>query len=121
MAIRDSGLLTDVLEEGAGQHRQMKFDVEDDEEHAEKASADAHLQKLSGVGHDGGREQERRGDGDEALAKGHIFEDWPIGKSAQLFEECTTNEEGLVAVDDPAADAAEIIQERNQLESPVVA
>ncbi len=55
---QESGLLPDVLEERAGQHRQVELDVEDDEEYSEKASPDPHLEKLSGVCHDGRREQE---------------------------------------------------------------
>lgn len=105
------------MKEGAGQYRQAEFDVEDDEEYAQKAAPDAHLQKLSGVGHDGRREQERRGHSYEALAKRHVFEDRPIGKPTKLFEECAADEEGLVAVNDPVADAAESVQERDQPES----
>ena len=37
------------------------------------------------------------------------------------FEQYTADEEGLVAVNDPAADATEIVQERDQLEPPIVA
>ena len=113
--------LSDVLEKGAGQHRQVEFDVENDEEDTQKATPDAHLQKLSGVGYDGRREQERRSYGYKALAKGHIFEDGPIGKPAELLEQYTADEEGLIAVNDPAADATEIVQERDQLEPPIVA
>ncbi len=36
-------ILPDVLEKCAGQHRQTELDVENDEEHAEKAAPDAHL------------------------------------------------------------------------------
>ena len=85
--------------------------MENDEEHAEKAAPDPHLQKLSGIGDDGRREQERRGHGDETLAEGHIFEKRPIGKPTKLFEQCAADEEGLVTVNDPAADATKIIQE----------
>jgi hypothetical protein len=98
----------------------VEFDVEDDEEDAQKASPDAHFQKLAGFGHDGRRGQERRGHGYEALAKGHNFEDGPIGEPTELLEQCVTDEESLVAVNDPAADATEIIQERDQLEPPIV-
>ena len=95
--------------------------MENDEEHAEKAAPDAHLQKLSGVGHDGGREQERRGYGYEALTEGDIFQDRLIGKPAELVEQCAADEEGLVAVNDAASDTAEVVQERDQPEPPVVA
>jgi hypothetical protein len=44
--------LPDVLKERSRQHRQVKLDVKNDEEHAEKAAPDSHLQKLTGVGHD---------------------------------------------------------------------
>lgn len=87
----------------------MEFDVENDEEHTQEAAPDSHLQKLAGIGHDGGREQKRRGHGDKALAKGHIFKDGPIRKSTELLEQCTADKESLVAVNDPAADAAEIV------------
>ena len=62
--------------------------MENDKEYAEKAAPDPHLQKLSGIGDDGRREQERRGHGDETLAEGHIFEERPIGKPTKLFEQC---------------------------------
>ena len=51
-----AGVLPHVLEKGAGQHRQVEFDVENDEEDTEEATPDAHFQKLSGVGYDGRRE-----------------------------------------------------------------
>lgn len=51
-----AGVLPNVLEEGARQHRQVEFDVENDEEDTEEATPDAHFQKLSGVGYDGRRE-----------------------------------------------------------------
>lgn len=83
--------------------------MENDEEHAQKAAPDSHFEKLAGIGHNGRREQERRGHGDKALTKGHIFKDWPIGKPTELLEQCATNEERLVPIDDPASDAAEIV------------
>lgn len=79
-------LLSNVLEERAGQHRQVEFNVENDGEHTQKAAPDSHLQKLAGIGHDGWREQKRRGYGDKALAKGYVFEYGPIGKPTELFE-----------------------------------
>lgn len=51
-----AGVLSDVLEEGAGQHRQVEFDVENDEEDTQKAAPDTHLEELAGVGYDGRRE-----------------------------------------------------------------
>lgn len=78
--------LSNVLEERAGQHRQVEFNVENDEEHAQKATPDAHFEKLAGVGHDGCREQKRRGYGDKALTEGYVFEYGPIGKPTKLFE-----------------------------------
>ena len=113
--------LSDVLEEGARQHRQVEFDVENDEEDTEEATPDAHFQKLAGIGHNRLREQKRCGYGYKALAKGHIFENGPIGKPAELLEQCAADEESLIPVNDPAADAAEIVQERDQLEPPIVA
>ena len=65
---REGGPLTDVLEEGAGQHRQAKFDVENDEEYAQKATPDPHFEKLAGVSDNRRREQKRRGHGNQALA-----------------------------------------------------
>lgn len=44
-----------------------------------------------------------------------------MGKPTELLEQWATDEEGLIAVDDSAADAAEIIEERDQLEPPIVA
>ena len=38
-----------------------------------------------------------------------------------MIEQCAANEEGLVAVNSPVPDAAEIIEERDQLEPPIVA
>ena len=59
-----------ILKERVRQDRRSKFDVEDEEkEDAKNTAPDAHLQKLSGVRHDGRREQERRGHGYEALAQ----------------------------------------------------
>ena len=116
-----SALSPHVLEERARQHRQAEFDVEDNqEEYAQKAAPDAHLQKLAGIGHSRLREQKRCGCGYAALTKGHIFENGPIGEPAELLEQCAADEEGLVAINDPAADTTEIIQERDQLEPPVV-
>ena len=66
-----------VLEECAGQHRQAEFDVEDDQEHPQEAAPDAHLQKLSGVGHDGWNQEEGFRYLDEFFTKGHIFENGP--------------------------------------------
>mgnify|MGYP006955970785 CR=1 FL=1 len=102
-------LLSNVLEERAGQHWQAKFDMKDDEEHAEKAAPDSHLQKLAGVGHDGWREQKRRGYGDKTLAEGYVFEYGSIGKPTELLEQCAADEECLVSIDNSTANAAEIV------------
>ncbi len=102
-------LLSNVLEERAGQHWQAEFDVEDDEEHAEKASPDSHLQKLAGIGHDGCRKQKRRGYGEKALTEGYVFEYGPIRKSTELLEQCAADEERLISINDPASNAAEIV------------
>ena len=48
--------LPDIPEEGARQHWQVEFDVENDKEDTQKAAPNTHLKKLSGVGHDGLRE-----------------------------------------------------------------
>ena len=95
--------------------------MENDEEHAQKAAPDAHLQKLSGVGHDGLRQEEGIRDLVEFFTEGDIFQNTLAGKAPELFEQCAADEEGLVAVNDPAADAAEIIEERDQLEPPIIA
>ena len=79
-------LLSNVLEKCAGQHRQVEFNVENDEEHAQKAAPDAHFEKLAGVCDNRRREQKRRGYGDKALTEGYVFEDGPIGKPTELFE-----------------------------------
>jgi len=73
----------------------MELNVENDKEHAEKAAPDAHLQKLPCVGHNGRREQERRGHGNEPLTKSHIFEDGPIGKPTKLLEIMHGGQKGL--------------------------
>ena len=114
-------MLSDVLKERAWQDRQVELDVEDDEEDAQEAFPDAHSQKLPRIGHDGRRQEQRGGDTDETFAEGHVFEDEPIGKASELIEQCAADEEGLVAVDNPAADATEVVQERDQLEPPVIA
>ena len=101
--------LPDILEERAGQHRQVEFNVENDEEHAQKATPDAHFEKLAGVGHDGRREKKGFRDLDQFFAKGHIFEDGPIGKSTELLEQCAADEKRLISINDPASNAAEIV------------
>ena len=114
-------MLSDVLKERAGQDRQVELNVEDDEEDAQEAFPDAHSQKLSRIGNDGRRQEQRGGDTDETFAEGHVFEDRLIGKASELIERCAADEEGLVAVDNPAADATEVVQERDQFEPPVIA
>ncbi len=42
--------LADVLKEDPRQHRQAIFDVEDDEEHTDEATPNAHLDELPGIG-----------------------------------------------------------------------
>jgi hypothetical protein len=44
-----------------------------------------------------------------------------LGKPTELFAQSAADKEGLVSVNDSATDAAEIIQELEQLEPPVVA
>ena len=110
-----------VLEECAGQHRQAEFDVEDDQEHPQEAAPDAHLQKLSGVGHDGWNQEEGFRYLDEFFTEGDILQNTLAGKATELLEQCAADEEGLVAIIDAASEAAEIIEERDQLEPPVVA
>ena len=101
--------LSDVLEESPWQHRQAEFDVKNNEEHAEKAAPDAHFEKLAGVSHDGRREEKGFRDLDQFFTKGHIFENRPIRKPTELLEQCAADEECLVSVDNPTADAAEIV------------
>jgi hypothetical protein len=95
--------------------------VENDEEHTEKLRQTPIFKHLRGVSHDGLREQERCGHRYKTLAKGHVFEDGPIGKPTKLLEECATDKECLVAVNDPSVNATQIIQERDQLEPPIIA
>ena len=114
-------MLSDVLKKRAGQDRQAELDMEDDEEDAQEAFPDAHSQKLPSIGNDGRRQEQRGGDADETFAEGDVFEDRLIGKASELIEQCAADEEGLVAVDNPASDATEVVQERDQLEPPVVA
>lgn len=94
--------------------------MENNEKDTSEASPDAHLDKLAGIGDDGRREQKRIGDLDQAFAEGHIFQERLMWKSAQLFEQCSPNEQGLVAVDDPTSHAAKIVEEGNKSESPIV-
>ena len=114
-------MLSDVLKKRARQDRQAEFDVEDDEENAQEAFPDAHSQKLPRIGNDGRRQEQRGGDTDETFAEGHVFEDRLIGKASELIEQCAADEEGLVTVDNPAANATKVVQERDQLEPPVIA
>ena len=114
-------LLSNVLEERTGQHRQVEFDMENNEEHAQKAAPDAHFEKLAGVCDNRRREQKRRGHGDKALAESYVFEYGPIGKPTELFEQRTADEKRLISINDPASHAAEIVQERNQFEPPIIA
>ena len=101
-----AGVLPDVLKEGAGQDRQVELDVEDDEEDTQEAFPDAHSQKLPRIGNDGSRQEQRGGDTDETFAEDHVFEDRLIGQASELIEQCAANEEGLVAVDNPACGGA---------------
>ena len=114
-------MLSDILKERARQDRQVELDVEDDEEDTQEAFPDAHSQKLPSIGNDGRRQEQRGGDADETFAEGDVFEDRLIRKTSELIEQCAADEEGLVAVDNPAADATEVVQERDQLEPPVIA
>ena len=54
-------ILSNVLKERAGQHRQAELDMENDEEHAEHATPDAHFQELAGAG-DGRRKEKKNHD-----------------------------------------------------------
>lgn len=114
-------VLSDILEEPARKDRQTEFNVKDDKEHAEKAAPNAHFQEFPGIRDNGRREENRSGFCDQPLTKRHVFEDWLIGKSSELFEQCATNEQGLIAIDDPAAPTTNIVEKRNHLESPVIA
>jgi hypothetical protein len=69
--------------------------MKDDEEHAEKAAPDSHLQKLAGIGHDRRREKKGFRDLDQFFTKGHIFENGPIRKSTELLEQCGADEESF--------------------------
>ncbi len=113
--------LPHILKEGAGQHRKAEFDVEDDEEHAQKAAPDTHFQELSGVSHDGLRQEDGFRYLDEFSTESDIFQNTLAGKPTELLEQRAADKEGLIAVDDPAANAPKIIQERDQLEPPIVA
>ena len=113
--------LSNVLEERTGQHRQVEFDMENNEEHAQKAAPDTHFQELSGVSHDGLRQEDGFRYLDEFFTEGDIFQNTLAGKPTELLEQRAADKEGLIAVDDPAADAPKIIQERDQLEPPIVA
>ena len=79
---------------------------EDDEENAEEDFPDAHSQKLPSIGNDGRRQEPRGGDMDETFAEDPVFEDRLIGQASELIEQCAANEEGLVAVDNPACGGA---------------
>ena len=109
------------LKEGAGQHRQAELNVEDDEKHTEKAAQDSQFQKPTRIDDDWRRKEEWGRDSDKFFAECDVFKDRLLGKPSESFEQYTSDKQGLVAVDDPAADAAEIIEKRDQLEPPTIA
>lgn len=113
-------VLSDILEEPARKDGQSEFNVEDDKEHTEKAAPNAHFHKFPGIRDNGWREEYRSGSCDQLLTKRHVFEDRLIGKPSELFEQCEANKQGLIAIDDPASHATNIVKKRNHLESPIV-
>src|SRR5262245_19901751 len=113
--------LADVTEKGVRQRRQSPFNMKDDAEDTDEALPDSHFQKLTGIGNDGRSEKKGLRHLDEPFTEGDIFENRLIGKPAESFEQCAADEEGLVAINDAASDTAEVVQERDQFQPPVVA
>jgi len=112
--------LADILENCAREDRQAVLDVKDDQQDTEETSPHAHLQEFAGIGDNGGEQQKRFHRLNEPFTEGDVFEDRSVGKSPQPLEQGTADEEGLVAVDNSAMGAAEIVQKRNQPEPPIV-
>ena len=77
-------VLPHIPKEGARQDRQAEFDVQDNQEHLQKAAPDAHFHELAGIGNDRGREQDRIGHPDDFFTEGHIFEDGLIGETRRV-------------------------------------
>src|ERR1043166_2268610 len=113
--------LADVTEKGAWQRRQAPLNMKDDAEDTDEALPDAHFQKLTSIGHHGRSENKGLRHFDEPFTESDIFENRLIGKSAEAFEQCAADEEGLVAINDAASDTADVVQERDQFQPPVVA
>ena len=117
---RPNSKLADILEQRAREDRQAVLDMKNDKQDAEDTSPDTHLQKLAGIGDDGREEQERFRLLDKPFTESDIFKNWLLGKSPQPLKQGTAAEEGLVAIDNSAVGAAEIVQKRNQPEPPIV-
>ena len=98
----------------------MKLDREDDEEDANQASPDTHLDELSRIGDDRRAEQDRSYVTNEVFTKRDVFQDRLIGETAQTFKKATANKHRLVSIDDPAMTAPEIVESGNQSQTPVI-
>src|SRR5512138_1487259 len=113
--------LANVTEKCAWQCGQSPFNMKDDAEDTDEALPNAHFQKLTGIGNHGRSEEKGLRHLDEAFTEGDIFENRLIGKPAESFEQCAADEESLIAINDSASDTAEVVQERDQFQPPVVA
>ncbi len=84
--------------------------MEEDEEHADEAAPDAHLDEFSGIGHDWWREQQRICHREHTFTKGDVFQDRLIRKPTEFLKQCSAHEQSLIPIDDPAAGASKIVQ-----------
>jgi hypothetical protein len=89
----------------------VEFNVKDDEKNAQKTPPNAHFQELTCVGDDGRGKQQGLDHANEPLAEGDVFKHTLIGKAAEPLEQMPPDEQGLIAVDDPASRASEGVQE----------
>ena len=84
--------------------------MEDNQKDPEEAMPDTHFQKLTGVGDNWRREQQRSRDLDQPLTEGDVFKNRLVRKFTELLKQGAPDKERLVTVDDPAADTAEVVQ-----------
>ncbi len=68
-----------------------------------------------------GGESKRCGHPDESFTEGHVFQNRLIGKTSDLLKQGATDEKRLIAVNDTAASAPNVVEERNEFEPPIAA
>jgi len=104
------GGLSNILEKCAGQDWQAKFHMKDNGQNAKKASPNPHFQEFSRIGDDGRGKEERLCDLDQPFAERHVFKDRLVREPAQSLEESPAYKECLIAINDPASRATEVVQ-----------